>query len=132
VAEIVAAQVARLTKILTLTTAQATEATSYFTTSVTVDQTVATNLATAQAALTTAVESDGATAIITTAANTIGTLTSQQVLADATAQASFYAILNSAQQTIYKELLAAGLQGVGGWGPAGPAPGAGGPAGGHH
>jgi hypothetical protein len=93
---------------------------------VTAEQTIQTNLETAQTALTAAIEANSATAI-TTAATTIGTLTMQHALADATAEAGFYAILTTAQQTIYKELLAAGLEGGG---PGGPGGGPGGPGGG--
>jgi hypothetical protein len=125
VAEIVAARVARLTKLLTLTTAQATQATSLFTTEVTAEQTIDTNLATARTALTTAIEANSATGI-TAAATTIGNLTMQRAVADGTAEAAFYAILTTAQQTIYQELLAAGLQDCG---PG--SDGRGGPGGGH-
>jgi hypothetical protein len=126
VAEIVAARVARLTKLLTLTSAQAATATSLFTISVAADQTAATNLAAAQTALTTAIEANSG---ISAAANAIGAVATQQALADATADAGLYAVLNSAQQTIYKELLAAGLEDCG---PGGIGPGSTGGPGGHH
>lgn len=123
IAEIVAARVAHLTKLLTLTTAQASQATSYFTTEVTALTTLNSTLATAKTALTTAVEADS-TPGITAAATTIGTVTMQEAQAEGTAQAQFYAILTTAQQTIYQEVLASGLDAdasdcVGGIGPGG-------------
>jgi Spy/CpxP family protein refolding chaperone len=128
VADTVTAQVARLTKLLTLTTAQANQATSLFTTEVTALNTISASVTTAQTALTTAVEANS-TSGITAAANSLGTLAAQRAQAEGTAQAAFYAILTTAQQTVYKELLAAGLDCAGGsGGPGGP----GGPGGGHH
>lgn len=113
VADIVAGRVARLTKLLSLTTAQATSASSLFTTEETALATIRTNLATAHTALTTAVEANSATGI-TTAANQIGTLAAGAEQAEGTAEAAFYALLTTDQQTKYKELLAAGLDGGGG------------------
>jgi hypothetical protein len=110
VAEIVAARVARLTKLLTLSSTQAATATNLFLVSVAADQTAATNLAAARTALTTAVETNSG---IPAAANAIGALITQRAIADATADAGLYAILNMAQQTIYKELLAGGLDNIG-------------------
>ena len=124
VADQVTALVARLTKLLSLTPAQAVSATSIFTTELTATTTIGTNLATAQTALTTAAEANSATGI-TAAATTIGTLNMQQAQAHGTADAAFYVILTTAQQTIYQELLAAGLNCTGGGGPAG-GPGGGG------
>ncbi len=126
VAQIVADRVARLTKLLTLSTLQVTEATTLFTTELTALNTISTSLTTARTALTTAVEANSPSGI-TTAATTIGTLTMQQELAEGTAEAGFYFDLTADQQTKYKELIAAGLNGEGfnhGFG--------GGPGGGHH
>ena len=110
----VANQVAHLTKLLTLTTAQAAQATSLFTTEETTISTLRTSLQTAQTALKTAVEANSASGI-TAAATQIGTLDTQVVEARATADAAFYAMLTTAQQTIYNEL----PQGGPGFGPPG-------------
>ena len=121
IADIVAARVARLTKLLTLTTAQAASATSLFTTEETALSTIRTSLAAARTALTTAVEANSG---ISAAATAIGNLVTQQELAEGTAEGMFYAELTTDQQTKYKELLAAGLDNGGGPG------GHGGPGGG--
>ena len=97
-ADIVANLVAHLTTLLDLTGAQQTQATSIFT-----------------------------VAQITAAATQIGTLTMQQVVAQAKADAAFYLILTSDQQTKFAALKAAGL-GAPGPGP-GPGQGQGGPQG---
>ena len=120
VAEIVTARVARLTKILTLTAAQESTATTLFTTEVTALQTLDTSLTTARTAITTAVEANSATGIAT-AATQIGTLTAQQEQVEATADAAFYVSLTADQQTKYKALLSRGLDDFG------PGPGPGGP-----
>jgi hypothetical protein len=117
-AEIVAERVARLTKILTLSTAQQTQATAIFTTEVNVVTTIKTSLATARTALVTAVEANN-TAGITTAATTIGTLTTQEEQAEGTAEAAFYVILTADQKTIYQQLLAGGLDAAGSHYPGG-------------
>lgn len=100
-AQIAANIVARLTTLLDLTSQQQTEATTIFTTQATADQTVATAMQTAQTALQTAITSNSG---IAAAAATIGSLTVQQVTADATADAQFYQILSSTQQTKYATL----------------------------
>jgi Spy/CpxP family protein refolding chaperone len=81
----------------------------------------------AQTALRTAITSNTG---IAAAAASIGNLTTEQVTADATADAAFYAILTPAQQTKYTRLqpLGRGAGGPGG-GPGGPPPGGGGPGG---
>ena len=119
IADTVTARVARLTKLLSLTTAQATSATSLFTTEETAISTIRTNLVTARTALTTAVEANSATGI-TTAANQIGTLTASEELARGTAEAAFYALLTSDQQTKYKALLEGGIDSPGHGGFGGP------------
>ncbi|HWE52771.1 MAG TPA: hypothetical protein VG273_23460 [Bryobacteraceae bacterium] len=108
IAEIVAARVARLTKLLTLTTAQAATATSLFTIEETAVEPLKTSLVTAQTALTTAIEANSATGV-TAAIATITSLEGQILQAEATASAGFYAVLTTAQQTIDQELLAGGL-----------------------
>jgi hypothetical protein len=104
--EIAAEIVARLTTLLDLTGAQQIAATTIFTTE--------------QTALQTATLANKA-ADIMTAATTIGTLTTQQVTADATGDAAFYAIFTTSQQTKYTTLRVEDLSGpdVGGHGPGG-------------
>lgn len=116
-AEIVSNRVARLTTLLTLTTAQQTQATTIFTTEVTALAAIKTNLDTARTALNAAVLKNDSAAIVTQATQ-IGALTTQQVEAQAKADASFYALLTPDQQTKYTELRLTGLGGRGG--PGGP------------
>lgn len=120
IADMVANKVAHLTKLLTLTTDQATQATTIFTTEETALATLRASLQTAQTALKTAVQANSATGI-TAAATQIGGLDTQQIEARATADAAFYAILTAGQQTIYNELPQGGPGGPGG------GPGRGGP-----
>lgn len=96
-AQIAANPVTRLTTLLDLTAAQVASATSIFTAAQTTVATVSTNLQTAQTALQTAVQAASASGVSTAAAQ-IGTLTTQQVLANANADLAFYAILTSTQQ----------------------------------
>jgi Spy/CpxP family protein refolding chaperone len=112
-AEIAANQVARLTTLLDLTGAQQITATGIFTTEQTTLATIATSLQTAQTALQTAVLKNTG---IAAAATQIGNLTGQQVLAQATADAAFYAILTTDQQTKYATLQPPGQGGPGGQG----------------
>lgn len=125
VEELVARRVARLTTLLTLTAAQQTQATSIFTTEENALAAVRTSLNTARTSLTTAIQKNDA-ASITTLSTQIGTLTAQQVRADATADAAFYALLTTDQQARYNELKLPGLGGPGGPGGHG-GPGGGGP-----
>jgi len=123
-AQIVANQVARLTKLLDLTSSQQTQATAIFTTEQSALATVRTSMHTAQTALQTAITSNDA-ATIAADATQIGTLTGQQVQAQATASAAFYAILMADQQSKYETLgpLGGGPGGPGGFGgPGGPGP----------
>jgi Spy/CpxP family protein refolding chaperone len=114
IADMVANQVAHLTTLLTLTTAQAAQATSIFTTEETTISSLRTSQQTAQAALKSAVQANSPSGIAAAAAQ-IGALDTQTVTARATADAAFYAILTSAQQTVYNEL----PQGGPGFGPPG-------------
>ena len=102
-AQIVANQVARLTKLLDLTSTQQASATTIFTTEQTALATLRTNMQTARTALQTAIKSDD-TATIGTEATQIGTLTGEEVLAQATASGAFYAILTTDQQSKYETL----------------------------
>jgi Spy/CpxP family protein refolding chaperone len=118
-AQIVANQVARLTKLLDLTPAQQTSATEYFTTEETALATVRTSLHTAHTAIQADIKS-GNKADIVTQATAIGTLTATEVQAQATADAEFYAILTGDQQSKYESLGRGGFGGPGG--PGGPGP----------
>ena len=115
-AQMVANQVARLTKLLTLTTAQQAEATTIFTTEQSALAPISANLKTARTALKAAVQANER-GTISAQASTIGALTTQEVQAQSTANAAFYAILTPAQQTIYNQRGAWG--GGGGRGGAG-------------
>src|SRR5580693_411067 len=115
----VANKVARLTTILTLTAAQQAQATTIFTTEQTALSTVGASMKTARTTLQTDVQSNNA-AGISAQASQIGALTTQEVEATATANAAFYAILTSEQQTKYNTLGGPGGGiGRGGFGPRG-------------
>ena len=116
-AQMVANQVARLTKLLDLNSSQQTSATEYFTAEETALATIRTSMHTARTALQADIKSGNKTDI-GTQAKTIGSLTAQEVEAQATADAEFYAILNQDQQSKYESL---GVRnGLGGPGPGGP------------
>ncbi|HLY20529.1 MAG TPA: Spy/CpxP family protein refolding chaperone [Bryobacteraceae bacterium] len=125
-AQMVAHRVARLTTLLTLNTAEQAEATTIFTTEQTALSALMTSMRTARTALRTAVTKNDQAAIATQAA-AIGSLTTQEIQAQATAEAAFYAILDTSQQTKFTELNGAGFGGgfggpggPGGHGPGGP------------
>ncbi len=126
-AQLTANQVARLTTLLTLTTDQQTQATTIFTAEYTALSTIQTSLQTERTTLNRAVTAND-TAGIAAAASEIGTLTGQQVLAQATASAAFLLILTTDQQTKYEALqTSGGGRGPGQDGPGGPGHGPGGP-----
>lgn len=125
--EIAANQVARLTKLLDLTTAQQALATPIFTAEQTALAALKTSMDTAQTALQTAVEANDLAGINAVAVQ-IGALTTQQILAQAKAGAAFYTILTPDQQSKYDELKLALVNGLGGGGGRGPG-GPGGPGG---
>jgi len=106
----IAHQVARLTTLLTLTTAQQQQATTIFMNASTATTPVRTNLQTAQTSLKTAVEKND-TATIDNFSAQIGTLTGQEVDIQSKAQAAFYAILTADQQAKYNA-----VHGPGGFG----------------
>jgi len=118
--QIVQQKVARLTTLLSLNSTQVTEATTIFTNEETALSGLSASMKSARTALQTAITSNDS-ASIATAAGTIGSLTTQQVTATATANAAFYAILNPTQQAQYSKLggLNAGGRGLGGFGPRG-------------
>lgn len=102
-AQMVANKVARLTALLTLTTAQQTEATTIYTAEQSTASTLMTSLQTARTALQTAVLKNDQNGI-TTDATQIGTLTTQLTEAQAKADAAFYLILTADQQTKFTQL----------------------------
>ncbi len=114
-AQMVARHVERLTAALTLTPPQQAQATTIFTTEQTIMTGLHASFDTAHAALKTAVEANS-TAGINSNANQLGNLTTQQVIAQATAQAALYAILTADQKTKF----AAAGPGFGPGGPGGP------------
>jgi Spy/CpxP family protein refolding chaperone len=123
-AQMVANMVAHFTTLLDLTSSQQALATTIFTTQQTALQALQTPMQSAQTALQTAVTSNTG---LSAAAAQIGSLTAQQVLAQATGDAAFYAILTADQQTKLTELNKPG-QGGPGQGP-GQGPGNGSPGG---
>ncbi|HEX4809374.1 MAG TPA: Spy/CpxP family protein refolding chaperone [Bryobacteraceae bacterium] len=124
-ASMIARQVTRYSTLLNLNAEQQSQATAILTTEHTAISGVRANMRTAEKALRTAVDNND-TGGIAAAANQIGTLTAQEVQAHATAQAAFYAALNSTQQAAYKQLGPMGMGGPEGMhhgfgGPGGPA-----------
>ena len=118
-AQIVANRVARLTALLTLTADQQAKATTIFTTEQTALSSVSASMKTARTTLQADVEANN-TAGISAQASQIGSLTTQEVEATATANAAFYALLTPDQQTKYKTFGGdGGRGGRGGFGPRG-------------
>ena len=103
-------RVNRLTKILTLNTTQQGQALTIFTTEITADATTRASLKTARQSLATAVQQDN-TGEIASLSTQIGTLEATLVQSDATANAQFYQILTSAQQTQFNNLHQMGMGG---------------------
>jgi Spy/CpxP family protein refolding chaperone len=118
-ATIVANKVTHLTALLTLTTAQASEATTIFTNEQTAITPLQTTLSEDWTQLEAAVKSNS-TSTIDQLATSIGTITGQITAIQNKADAAFYAILTTAQQTA----LNASRDGLGGGpgahGPGGP------------
>jgi Spy/CpxP family protein refolding chaperone len=98
VATVVARQVKFLTTLLTLTTAQATQATTIFTAALNSITPLETQITTAETALSTAIKAN-TTAAITTQATAIGTAQGQIVGIKANADAAFYLLLTADQKT---------------------------------
>lgn len=119
-ATVVANQVARLTQLLTLTTAQATQATTIFTNALTAVTPLQTTLNTDRTSLQAAIKTNS-TATIDQLATSIGALTGQIIAIQNKADAAFYAILTTAQQTTLDSSGGfGGRGGPGGFGPGGP------------
>jgi Spy/CpxP family protein refolding chaperone len=122
-ATIVANQVARLTSLLTLTTAQQAQATTIFTNALGAITPLQTTISADYTSLQTAVKSN-ATATIDQLASAIGTAQGQILSIQNKADAAFYAILTSDQQTKLSQTDFMGGPGLGfGHGPGGPPPG---------
>ena len=121
-ATMIANQVSRLTTLLDLTTAQATQISSILTTAQSSISTLQTTLQTDQTALATAITGNTTTTIDSEAA-TIGALQGQILDIQSKAQAAVYALLTSTQQTKLNTLGGTGALG------GGPGPGRGGPGG---
>jgi Spy/CpxP family protein refolding chaperone len=117
-ATIVQNQVARLTTLLSLTPAQASQATTIFTNAATAISTLQTTLSTDRDSLQTAIKGN-ATANIDQLSATIGTLTGQITSVQSKADAAFYAILTTDQQAKLDQLGGFGF----GPGRGGPPPG---------
>jgi hypothetical protein len=98
VATIVAREVNFLTHFLTLTTGQQTQATTIFTNALNLITPIETTITTARTALSTAIKANNTTAI-TTQSTAIGTAEGQITAIQATADAAFYALLTTDQQT---------------------------------
>ncbi len=107
--------VARLTTLLTLTTAQQAQATTIFTNEQNAIAPIQTEVQTAHTSLATAIKSNQ-TATIDTLTAQLGTYNGQILDIQSKAQAAFYAILTTDQQTKYDTLHGAGGPG----GPGGP------------
>lgn len=121
-------QVNQLAAQLNLTDAQKTQAITIFTNAYTASQTAQTSTQTNQQALTAAVKANN-TASIDSAAFAIGTAQGQLASINGRAQASFRAILTSAQQTLFDAMPQGGPGGRGGMGGMGGRGGMGGPGG---
>jgi Spy/CpxP family protein refolding chaperone len=107
--------VARLTKILDLTAAQQTQATTIFTNEQTALTPIQTEVQTARTALAAAIKTNATPTIDSTSAQ-LGTYSGQITDIQSKAQAAFYAILTADQQTKYDS-----LHGMGGFGGPGAA-----------
>ena len=120
-ATIVQNQVARLTSLLSLTTAQQSQATTIFTNALSAIRPLQTTQRTDYTSLQDAVKSN-ATSTIDQLASVIGTLTGQIIAIQNKADAAFYAILTADQQAKLNQTHFPGGPGFGP-GPGGPPPG---------
>jgi Spy/CpxP family protein refolding chaperone len=96
-------EVQRYTTLLTLTPAQAEQATTFFTADATARENARTNERTAHQALETAVKSNDTATIQSTSA-ALGQIQSELTASHATARAQFYAILTAEQKTKFEQL----------------------------
>jgi Spy/CpxP family protein refolding chaperone len=102
-AAMISRRVGRLTTVLGLTDAQQQQATKIFTDAATKASTIFTSMRSARTDLKTAIQQNNLNNI-NLAATTIGNLTVQMTVAEALAQASFYAILTPDQQAKVNQL----------------------------
>jgi Spy/CpxP family protein refolding chaperone len=121
-ATIVANQVARLTSLLSLTTAQQSQATTIFTNALNAVTPLQTTISTDRTSLQTAVKNND-TATIDQMAAAIGTAEGQVLSIQNKADAAFYAILTTDQQTKLSQAHFGGLGFGRSRGPGGPPPG---------
>ena len=110
-------RVNRLATLLGLTDAQKTQATTIFTNAFTASQSILTSLEAAHQSLSAAVTANS-TSTIDQVSGTIGTLEGQLLAINSKADATFYAILTSDQQTKFEAMSQGGPSG--GFGPPGP------------
>jgi Spy/CpxP family protein refolding chaperone len=103
-------RVNRLTKMLTLNTTQQGQALTIFTTQFTADATTHASLKTLRQSLATGVQTDN-TGEIASLSTQIGSLEGALVQSEATANAQFYQILTSTQQTQFNNLRQMGMGG---------------------
>jgi Spy/CpxP family protein refolding chaperone len=115
----IANQVARLTTLLDLTTAQAAQITTLLTTEQSSSSALQTTLQTDQASLNTAIENN-ATSTIDQLASAIGALNGQLISLRSKTEAAMYALLNSTQQAKLATIGGVGALGGGPGGPGGP------------
>ena len=115
-------RVSRLATLLGLTDAQQAQATTIFTNAFTASQSIHTSLDGARQSLAAAVTANSP-ATIDQVSGTIGTLEGQLLAINSKAEAAFYAILTTDQQTKYDAMPHGGPGGFGGPpGPGGPGP----------
>ena len=119
-ATIVANKVERLTKLLTLSATQASQATTIFTNALSLVTPIETSLRTDRQSLQTAVKANDVATIESLSAN-IGSLTGQILTIQNKADAAFYAILSTTQQNTLNQSRGFGR----GFGRRGANPGAG-------
>jgi Spy/CpxP family protein refolding chaperone len=120
--QMAAHQVEHMATLLDLTSDQQTKATAIFASQATSMEGLKSSIDAAQAALLTAIKANDSAGISNAAAQ-LGSLHTQSVTANATAMASFYAILTSAQQAKVVSLGMLSGRGPGhGPGPGGPPP----------
>ena len=109
-------EASRYTTLLSLTSAQAEQATTFFTTEATARQNQFATERTAHQALEAAIKANDTATIQSTAA-TLGQMQGEMLAAHALARAQFYNILTADQKTKYAELEKEHMMGGGGPGP---------------
>jgi Spy/CpxP family protein refolding chaperone len=110
-------EVQRYTTLLTLSSTQVEQATTFFTTEATTRQNARASEKAAHQALQAAIKS-GDTATIQSSSTTLGQIEGEGISAHALAQSQFYGILNADQKTKFGELEQEHLMGGPGRGPA--------------